>query len=41
VRRRADNEPLRLAHTGWVGSVAISPDARLIATASSDRRARL
>ena len=41
VRPRADDEPLRLAQPGWVGSVAISPDARLIASGSSDRRARL
>ncbi|HUE71778.1 MAG TPA: prenyltransferase/squalene oxidase repeat-containing protein [Pirellulaceae bacterium] len=41
VRERTDDEPLRLELPGWVGSVAISPDARLIASGSSDRMARL
>jgi len=41
VRQHGDSEPLRLTLPGWVGGMAISPNSRLIASGSSDGRARL
>lgn len=41
VRKQAVADPLRLSLPGWVGSVAFSPDGKMLVTACSDGHARL